>query len=244
MECFNSCPRSSIQLSPGFKPAPWREYDPSRRQVLLSAGAALAGLALLRVESRARRDDSFLIRPPGALENKLLTKCVRCAECMKVCPTNALQPALFESGVEGAFSPRLIAHLGYCEYNCTLCAQVCPTGAIALLPLPVKQKFIMGKAVFMRPDTLSVTNAAGEEHVGGLSRLDLQVALQRAHHRRRVLAPGGLVLAPERADEPLHLAGIALGLLRQGPDRARVVGGTGRGEEQGEDRRAHGRTSG
>jgi len=49
---------------------------------------------------------------------------------MKVCPTNAVQPTLFEAGLEGLWSPVLKMKLGYCEYECTLCTQVCPTEAI------------------------------------------------------------------------------------------------------------------
>src|SRR5690606_24651460 len=54
----------------------------------------------------------------------------RCAECMKVCPNNALHPALFEAGPEGMWTPLLIPRIGYCEHSCVLCGQVCPTGAI------------------------------------------------------------------------------------------------------------------
>ncbi len=49
---------------------------------------------------------------------------------MKVCPNNALHPAMFEAGVEGLWTPILIARIGYCEHSCVLCGQVCPTGAI------------------------------------------------------------------------------------------------------------------
>jgi ferredoxin len=49
---------------------------------------------------------------------------------MRVCPTNVLQPALLESGFEGIWTPILINKVGYCESHCTLCGQVCPTGAI------------------------------------------------------------------------------------------------------------------
>jgi ferredoxin len=72
-----------------------------------------------------------LIRPPGALqEEEFLARCIRCGECMKVCPTNAIQPTLFEAGAEGIWTPSLIMRVGYCEFNCVLCSQVCPTGAI------------------------------------------------------------------------------------------------------------------
>ena len=49
---------------------------------------------------------------------------------MKVCPNNALQPALTEAGFEGLWTPVLVPRLGYCETSCVLCSQVCPTGAI------------------------------------------------------------------------------------------------------------------
>ena len=57
---------------------------------------------------------------------------------MKVCPTNGLQPALSEAGPEGVWTPILVPRIGYCEYYCTLCSQVCPTGAIQ--PLRVEDK--------------------------------------------------------------------------------------------------------
>jgi len=41
----------------------------------------------------------------------------------------------------------LVPRMGYCEYNCNLCGQVCPTGAIPALPLEKKQKSIIGVAV-------------------------------------------------------------------------------------------------
>ncbi|HQT98060.1 MAG TPA: 4Fe-4S binding protein, partial [Thermodesulfobacteriota bacterium] len=39
-----------------------------------------------------------------------------------------------------------VPRIGYCEYNCTLCGQVCPTGAIRRLPLPEKRKVKLGLA--------------------------------------------------------------------------------------------------
>jgi ferredoxin len=90
-----------------------------------------------------------VLRPPGAPdEERFLDLCVRCGECMKVCIQNALQPCLFEAGYEGMFTPKLIPRLGYCEYNCTLCGQVCPTGAIRQLSLAGKHAAVIGVAFF------------------------------------------------------------------------------------------------
>jgi ferredoxin len=75
--------------------------------------------------------DSRLIRPPGALdEPHFLQRCIRCGECMKVCPNNALHPTFAEAGLEAIWTPVLVPRVGYCEPNCVLCGQVCPTGAI------------------------------------------------------------------------------------------------------------------
>ena len=49
---------------------------------------------------------------------------------MKICPTNALHPALFEGSIEGIWSPVLIPRIGYCENSCVLCGYSCPSGAI------------------------------------------------------------------------------------------------------------------
>ncbi len=88
-----------------------------------------------------------LIRPPGSMpENDFLATCARCDECLKVCPTNVLQPSVFEAGLEGVFTPRLDFTRAFCEYNCNECGKVCPTGSIALVDLARKQATIIGLA--------------------------------------------------------------------------------------------------
>jgi formate hydrogenlyase subunit 6/NADH:ubiquinone oxidoreductase subunit I len=67
---------------------------------------------------------------------------------MKVCPTNALQPTGLESGWEGLFAPRVVPRIGQCEYNCALCGEVCPTGAIRRLTEKEKHEVVIGKAQF------------------------------------------------------------------------------------------------
>jgi ferredoxin len=59
---------------------------------------------------------------------------------------NAIHPALFEAGWEGMLTPVMDFEIGYCEYNCTLCGQVCPSEAIGRLPLEEKQRYVIGMA--------------------------------------------------------------------------------------------------
>jgi ferredoxin len=84
---------------------------------------------------------------------------VKCGECMKVCTTNGLQPAAFQAGLEGLWTPILMAQQGYCEYMCTLCGQVCPTQAIQKLTLEQKQKTKIGTAMFDRSRCLPWAHA-------------------------------------------------------------------------------------
>jgi polyferredoxin len=150
MECLEPCPRSLIGFVKKVSVAEGQGYDPTRRQALTTFGVTIAALALLKVSSLVKREPPFLLRPPGAREANddvlSMTKCIRCSECMRVCPTNAIQPAAFDSGMEGFGAPLLIMRLGYCEFSCNACGQVCPVQAIPTLSLEEKQQQIIGKA--------------------------------------------------------------------------------------------------
>lgn len=124
-----------------------------RRAFLTAAGSGAAAAVMLKVPPhvQGRTFNPALIRPPGSLpEQEFLEKCVRCGECMKVCPTNAIHPTTLEAGLAGIWSPMLLMMVGYCEFNCTLCGQVCPTGAIEELTLAEKQEFTIGTAYIDR----------------------------------------------------------------------------------------------
>ena len=149
LDCQVKCPRGIISFNFAKPYEPQQPVSLTRRSLVsaLAAGAILPALTTTR--SIARVSDPLLIRPPGALiEDDFLERCVRCGECMKVCIGNALHPTFLEAGIEGMFSPKLIARTGYCEFNCTLCGQVCPTGALQILQLPQKHTFKIGHAFF------------------------------------------------------------------------------------------------
>ncbi len=144
------------RLAPGRDKAPLLPSTPtptapvpslSRREALGVLGAGVVGVLLLRTDLRARKSDSLLIRPPGAQDEEVfLSTCLRCSQCLKICPTSALQPAAFESGLEGLWTPVLVPRVGYCDYGCTACGQVCPSGAIPKLNLERKREAVIGKA--------------------------------------------------------------------------------------------------
>jgi len=133
MNCENACPEDVIKFTfmPNRRSTIVRP-DTERRTTLAAVGAGAMFLPAARIADALDVNyQSKVIRPPGAVEERaFLERCIRCAECMKVCPNNALHPAFFEAGVEGLWTPILIARIGYCEFSCVLCGQVCPTGAI------------------------------------------------------------------------------------------------------------------
>jgi Pyruvate/2-oxoacid:ferredoxin oxidoreductase delta subunit len=51
-----------------------------------------------------------------------------------------------DAGPAALWTPVLRPAIGYCEYNCTLCGQVCPTGAISRLTMEQKKKTVLGLA--------------------------------------------------------------------------------------------------
>lgn len=145
--CISFCPLGalySLTSKFGIKRKSGK-IDLEKRSLLLTTASSLILVPMLKFGSNKNFD---VLRPPGTKEDEeFLEKCIRCGECMKVCPTNALQPTFLESGMNGIYSPKFFMRHGYCEYNCNLCGQVCPTGAIANLPLPEKQKYVIGLAI-------------------------------------------------------------------------------------------------
>jgi MauM/NapG family ferredoxin protein len=169
LSCLDQCKEGNRVLFVRRSKAPRAPLDLGRRQVITSLAAGVAAVPLLRLGSLARRPDEYLVRPPGAQnEAAFLSRCIRCGECMKVCLTNGIQPVLWEAGLEGLYTPRLIPRMGYCAHSCTLCGQVCPTGAIPHLPLDKKQALVLGTAFINRSRCIPYTEGADclvcEEH--------------------------------------------------------------------------------
>ncbi|MBU0990504.1 MAG: 4Fe-4S binding protein [Proteobacteria bacterium] len=155
--CFNcsgGCPENALSFRFKWSHLPSRGPDMGRRAVLggLMAGISLPLLGRLDGNIHAVSDPR-LIRPPGALEEKnFLELCQRCGLCMKVCPTNVINPALTEGGMAAFWTPNLIMTLGYCEYSCILCGSVCPTGAIKEISSKekIEQPVRIGSAYIVR----------------------------------------------------------------------------------------------
>jgi len=165
--CGGVCPTQAIQFVSRWNrenvapPAPvadeasvapaGRELALSRRGFLagaLGGVATAAGVERLWGARVASPDAVLPVRPPGSVpEREFLQMCIRCGECFQACPNNVLQPVAFEQGLEGVWTPQVVAKWSGCEPRCNNCGQVCPTGAIRPLPIEEKRVARIGLAI-------------------------------------------------------------------------------------------------
>ncbi len=135
MNCLRACPDSVFT----YRAAPSasgeiRKPDVNRRGLLAAAAAGVLAPAAARLS--AWTGDNWrwrVLRPPGSLrEDAFLERCLKCGQCMRVCPTNIIQPAGMEAGLEGLWTPVLNYRIGSsgCQTDCTACGAACPTSAI------------------------------------------------------------------------------------------------------------------
>jgi len=130
--------KSEIEFESGITGA---KNKHSRRQFFKIAFTIAVAAALWQKTVRAAKK---VLRPPGALQEADFTSvCNRCGRCIKVSPNNALQPMPITDGIECFETPYIIPREASCIL-CLACQEVCPTGAIAQVPL---EQIQMGSAV-------------------------------------------------------------------------------------------------
>jgi ferredoxin len=115
---------------------------------------ALLGLPILTRADSLSLDirTSFAAVPPGSGGTAaFLSRCTSCSLCISRCPGNVLQPAGFNQyGLKGIGVPYLDFNKGSCDFECKLCSDLCPSGAIKPLDLEVKKRLKIGEAKFVR----------------------------------------------------------------------------------------------
>ncbi len=141
------------------------QVDSSRRSFLATAltTAALAPLiplkaqadkAVAAIEGKTRPERKPIV-PAGSLGVQHLSRhCVACHLCVTRCPSKVLVPAMNELGLEGFLQPVMSYEMGYCRPQCTVCGDVCPTGAILKVTPEAKANIQIGYAVYLRENCL------------------------------------------------------------------------------------------
>jgi ferredoxin len=160
MNCLDDCYNGIITYQ--VRPSVSGEIlspDISRRAFTVSLFTGMAVIPAVRLGGKTGPGwNPCLVRPPGALEEQLfLKRCVKCGQCMRVCPTNVIHPDFYKSGLEGLWTPVLDFRIGSsgCQIHCVACGNICPTAAIR--PITLDER--MGKNQFSANDPVRIGTA-------------------------------------------------------------------------------------
>ncbi len=142
---------------------PLTRQQKQRRSLLFSviAGAATLAVGLVGYVPILKGWTKRL-RPPGALdEREFLASCIKCGQCVQVCPVKAIHLADAGDGF-GLGVPYIEARDQACDFSCDAvqCVLACPTGALTH-KLDTKEQVRMGLARLSRPDACLARQGKG-----------------------------------------------------------------------------------
>jgi ferredoxin len=171
--CFNcipSCPTEGIKFKFSKMPAVKEPVliNSSKRNFLISAGVYLTTVSALFAQIKkqivATKPSTVpvfrtnAVSPPGSVSiDRFNDICTACQLCVSSCPTQVLQPSFLEYGLTGMLQPRLDNSAGFCNFECVICSDVCPTGAILPIKLEDKKLVQLGKVKFIKENCIVYT---------------------------------------------------------------------------------------
>ncbi|MDR2682557.1 MAG: 4Fe-4S binding protein [Dysgonamonadaceae bacterium] len=126
----------------------------SRRSFMLASGALAATLPFIPAWAKSDKElDVTKLRPITPPGSKSLAHfkehCTACHLCITHCPQQILKPAGFNFGLNYAFKPHLVFYeMAFCNFECTVCSEICPNGAIERLTTEEKKVTQVGIAQF------------------------------------------------------------------------------------------------
>ncbi|MDR0349335.1 MAG: 4Fe-4S binding protein [Tannerella sp.] len=167
--CISSCRKDSLSytLRPswikakkkngkktGEKSADIPKNNTRRAFIAGSAGIAAAlPLAVIRAKqnqtNKPEGRSALPVTPPGAFNlERFKDKCTACHLCVTQCPSNVLKPAGLTYGFGYMLKPYMSYKDSYCNYECTVCSEICPTQAIRPITVEEKKTVQIGIAQF------------------------------------------------------------------------------------------------
>lgn len=165
VDCFNclsSCSKNALAFSPSFKKKRGTteeansKTDKNKRQFLFTGLTTAIAVPAAYAQNKAAEltgNDKYIrknvICPPGAISAEhLLEHCTACHLCISRCPSKVIKPAFMEYGLGGMMQPMMNYDKGFCNYNCTVCSDVCPSHALKSLTMEEKHMTQIGRVTF------------------------------------------------------------------------------------------------
>jgi ferredoxin len=197
--CIDSCPTVGLTFEGFWKKKPVAASEPVDAPRRAFLGALVASTSALIVPADSTKsggapnpvsyDNSYWmpVTPPGSRGRERFSNlCTACQLCVSVCPTQVLAPSLLEYGITGLMQPKMNYAGNYCNYECVLCSQVCPSGAILPLDIAAKKEIQIGKASFVKDDCIVITK---KKDCGACSEHCPTKAVKMVPHEKTLLLP-------------------------------------------------------
>jgi ferredoxin len=164
--CMKACPTVGLKYGgwfrPGRKPSVHAVNPARRRFVTTGVGSVVGMLAIgadsLKTNPATTERQKHPVTPPGSISIAHFSQqCTACHLCVSACPTRVLVPSVLEYGLAGILQPKMDFWTGFCNYDCTVCGSVCPSGAILRIAPDAKKLVQLGKSQFVKDDCIVIT---------------------------------------------------------------------------------------
>ena len=156
LNCLTVCPGNGVKFDwrknpkeSSIKPLPKNRREFISKSAILSAGA----VAVVKNSFSEGLNDGVIpvvkeypVSPPGSFSIKHFTHhCTACHLCVSACPTHVLQPSFLHYGLAGMMQPTMDYKASFCNFECTICSEICPTGALLPVDLESKKNTAIGQ---------------------------------------------------------------------------------------------------
>lgn len=172
-DCIDRCKEGAVKYRFAWKRKAARKTVSARKEEVPDTGrrAFLVGAAVLGSSAVAKADGglarilpkeapqrSTRLVPPGACSlDDFYSRCTACGLCISNCPNKVLRAS---TDLRHLMQPQMGYENGWCRPECTVCSEVCPTGAILKIVPEQKTAIKIGTALVNPEVCLAATGQA------------------------------------------------------------------------------------